>query len=144
MNKEDLKNRIKSIIKNVYHNVSKVEAIAVEFDELVKFPELKQAIVKVLTADFDFFLSSVDWVAPRPTTFRINLKNDQEFYLIFDKRNWIAQVEGKKYHLGSNVEEGQAAEAVSRILRYGVENKEDEEDENIDDFGNDIPEPELT
>ena len=41
-------------------------------------------------------MSSIDWVSPRPTTFRINLKNDSNFYLIYNKRGWVAQVEGKK------------------------------------------------
>ena len=36
-----------------------------------------KVIIDLLTADFDPFLASIDWVAPRPTTFRINLKNDE-------------------------------------------------------------------
>ncbi len=54
------------------------------------FPELKAIIVDLLTSDFDSFLASIDWVAPKPTTFRINLKNDQEFYLIYSRNSWIA------------------------------------------------------
>ena len=48
---------------------------AVEYDELTKFPELKAIIVDLLTHDFDPFVASIDWVAPKPTTFRINLRN---------------------------------------------------------------------
>ncbi len=64
-----------------------------------KFPELKAVIVDLLTHEFDSFLASIDWVAPKPTTFRINLKNDQDFYLIYSRTSWIAQIEGKKYYL---------------------------------------------
>jgi hypothetical protein len=99
---------------------------AVEYDELTKFPELKTVIVDLLTADFDKFLSSIDWVAPRPTTFRINLKNGEEFYLIYNKRSWVAQVEGKKYYLLNLPEEERAAEAIARILRYGSKTEEGE------------------
>ena len=69
--------------------------------------------------NFNNFLSSIDWVAPRPTTFRINLRNDENFYLIWMGRSWIAQVEGKKYYLLNLPEEERAVEAIARILRYG-------------------------
>ena len=88
---------------------------------LVKFPELKAIIVDLLTSDFDAFLASIDWVAPKPTTFRINLKNGEAFYLIFSRRSWIAQVEGKKYYLLNLPEEERATLAIARILRYGSE-----------------------
>ena len=129
MTSEELKAKIKTIIPIVYKARQKVEAKAVEYDELTKFPELKEVIVDLLTADFDSFLASIDWVAPRPTTFRINLKNGEDFYLIYNKRSWVAQVEGKKYYLLNLPEEERATEAVARILRYGAK---DEEVESID------------
>jgi len=95
------------------------DAAAVEYDELTKFPELKAVIVDLLTYEFDNFIASIDWVAPKPTTFRINLKNDFNFYLIYTKTSWIAQVEGKKYYLLNLPEEERATEAIARILRYG-------------------------
>jgi len=99
MNRDELIVKIKSIAKQALANRKKTEIAAVEYDELTKFPELKKAIVDLLTPDFDYFLASIDWVAPKPTTFRINLKNGTSFYLIFSPRSWIAQVEGKKYYL---------------------------------------------
>ena len=129
MTSEELKAKIKTIIPIVYKARKKVESKAVEYDELTKFPELKEVIVDLLTADFDSFLASIDWVAPRPTTFRINLKNGEDFYLIYNKRSWVAQVEGKKYYLLNLPEEERATEAIARILRYGAK---DEEVESID------------
>ena len=126
MTSAELKAKIKSIIPTVYKAKQKIESKAVEYDELTKFPELKTVIVDLLTADFDSFLASIDWVAPRPTTFRINLKNGEEFYLIYNKRSWIAQVEGKKYYLLNLPEEERAAEAIARILRYGSKTEEGE------------------
>ena len=99
MNKADFKERIRLLTKQVYSNTKEAEIAAVEYDELTKFPELKAVIVDLLTHEFDNFLASIDWVAPRPSTFRINLKNNQVFYLIWMERSWIAQVEGKKYYL---------------------------------------------
>ena len=120
MTKAEFKERIKGLAFEVIKDRKKAEIAAVEYDELTKFPELKKIIVTLLTADFDPFLSGIDWVAPRPTTFRINLKNDQEFYLIWMGRSWIAQVEGKKYYLLNLPEEERAVEAIARILRYGA------------------------
>ena len=120
MTKEEFKERIKGLAFEVIKDRKKSEIASVQYDELTKFPELKEVIITLLTADFDSFLSSIDWVAPRPTTFRINLRNDQEFYLIWMGRSWIAQVEGKKYYLLNLPEEERAVEAIARMLRYGA------------------------
>ena len=120
MTKAEFKERIKGLAFEVIKDRKTAEIAAVQYDELTKFPELKEVILTLLTADFDSFLSSIDWVAPRPTTFRINLKNDQEFYLIWMGRSWIAQVEGKKYYLLNLPEEERAVEAIARMLRYGA------------------------
>ena len=108
------------IIPTVVGNRRQAAAAAVEYDEFAKFPQLKKVIVDLLTHEFDNFISSIDWVAPKPTTFRINLKNDFNFYLIFTQKSWIAQVEGKKYYLLNLPEEERAIEAIARILRYGA------------------------
>jgi hypothetical protein len=119
MTREELVAKIRTLTKDVYRGRLKADVAAAEYDELTKFPELKKVIVDLLTSDFDFFLASIDWVAPRPTTFRINLKNGQDFYLIYTPKSWIAQVEGKKYYLLNLNEEESACESISRILRYG-------------------------
>ena len=138
MTKEELKDRIKGLAFEVIKDRKTSEIAAVKYDELTKFPELKEIIVSLLTSEFDSFLSSIDWVAPRPTTFRINLQNDEEFYLIWMGRSWIAQIEGKKYYLLNLPEEERAAQAIARLLRYGPSKTEDETGENsagLDDTG---------
>ena len=127
MTREELQNKLKLLIKQVYSSKRITPKEAVQYDELTKFPELKAVIVDLLTPEYDNFVASIDWVAPRPSTFRINLKNDQLFYLIYGKRSWIAQVEGKKYYLLNLPEEQHAAEAIARILRYGIKVEEGEE-----------------
>ena len=124
MTREDLVTKIRTLAKDVYKNRLKADVAAVEYDELTKFPELKAVIVDLLTADFDYFLASIDWVAPRPTTFRVNLKNGQDFYLIYTPKTFIAQIEGKKYYLLNLNEEESACESIARILRYGGKTEE--------------------
>ena len=135
MTKQEFKEKIRLLVKQVYSDRSQAEEAAVEYDELTKFPELKAVIIDLLTFEFDNFLGSIDWVAPRPTTFRINLKNGENFYLIYNGRSWIAQVEGKSYYLLNLPEEEQAAQAVARILRYGSPEDLEEESEETEEVG---------
>jgi len=120
MTREELIAKIKALAPAAYSSVKKTEETAIEYDELTKFPELKAVIVDLLTSDYGKFIDSIDWVAPKPSTFRINLLNGQSFYLVYTERSWIAEVEGKKYYLLNLPEEEMATKAVARILRYGA------------------------
>ena len=128
MTREELRNRIKVLVKTVYKDKVAIEKAAVEYDELTKFPELKDVIVDLLGPQFDAFVASIDWVAPKPTTFRINLKNNENFYLVYSPRSWVAEVEGKKYYLLNLNEQENCENAIARILRYGMPNIEGEVD----------------
>jgi hypothetical protein len=129
MTKNELRDRIKSIVKKVYSKSSdETESDSPElsaennarFPVLVKFPTLLDVIIKLLTDQYDLFIKDIEWVAPRPTTFRIVLANDQVFYLIYTDRTWIGKVEGKKYYLLNLSEEQNCVESVARILAYGI------------------------
>ena len=119
MTKAELRQKIKTLAVTVMAEKSKTDDAALAYDKLVKFPALKDIIVDLLTHQFDSFIESVDWVAPRPTTFRVNLLNGQNFLLMFTERSWIAQVAGKKYYLLNLDEEERASLAINRILRVG-------------------------
>lgn len=119
MTASELKEKIKRLAKQVYKEKTKGEDAAIAYDELTKFPELKLVIIDLLTVDFDKFLESIDWVAPRPSTFRINLLNGENFLLEYHERSWVAKVQGKKYYLLNLDEEERAAESIARILSYG-------------------------
>jgi hypothetical protein len=128
MTKQELRDKIKVLVKKVYRDRVSIEQAAVEYDELTKFPELKDVIVSLLGPQFDLFVASIDWVAPKPTTFRINLKNGENFYLVYTPRTFIAEIEGKKYYLLNLNEHENAENAIARILRYGAPNIEGEVD----------------
>ncbi len=120
MTKEELRDKIKVLVKTVYRDRVSIEQAAVEYDELTKFPELKDVIVSLLGPQFNLFVGSIDWVAPKPTTFRINLKNNENFYLVYTPRTFVAEIEGKKYYLLNLNEQENAEQAIARILRYGA------------------------
>jgi len=127
--KQELIDKIELIAKRVYTAKTKDNTLGVTIDDvqldkelfpiLTKFPTLKHVIINLLTEQYENFISDIYWVAPRPTTFKILLANNQYFYLIYTERSWIAQVEGKKYYLLNLNEEERAAESISRILMYG-------------------------
>ena len=146
MTREELIAKIKALAPAAYASVQKAEVTAVEYDELTKFPELKAIIVDLLGPDYAKFIDSIDWVAPKPTTFRINLLNGQSFYLIYTTRSWIAEVEGKKYYLLNLNEQERATEKIARILRYGAqdENTEAADVEGSEDISVDASDSEET
>ena len=147
MTKQELRDKIKVLVKTVYRDRVSIEQAAVEYDELTKFPELKDVIVSLLGPQFDLFVASIDWVAPKPTTFRINLKNGENFYLVYTPRTFIAEIEGKKNFLLNLNEHENAENAIARILRYGAPNIEGEVDAAEFDTGSsggDFPEETST
>lgn len=135
--KKETEDKIRTILRRVYNNKIKDNTLGVTPDEvnfdketfpiLSKFENLRQTIINLLTKQYEDFISDIWWVAPRPTTFKIILANDQHFYLIYGEKSWIAKVEGKKYYLTNISEEERAAEAISRILMYGAGSGEKEE-----------------
>jgi hypothetical protein len=86
---------------------------------LGKFPTLKKTLVKLMTNEFDEFVEDVKWVAPRPTTFTVVLKNGQTFNLKWMGKDFDANIEGKNYYLGTTATHQQGIDALNRILING-------------------------
>ena len=125
MTKDELKEKIKVLVKQVYkpdflQAQDKISLDAPKFPVLEKFPELKQVITDLLTNQYEIFISDIQWVAPKPTTFRVVLGNGENFMLTYSPRSWVAQIEGKKYYLLNLSEEEAATEAIARVLAYGI------------------------
>lgn len=119
MTANELREKIRVLAKQVYKDVIKADEAALAYPEIQKFPPLKDIIVNLLTNEYDSFIESIDWVAPRPTTFRINLMNGENFLLMYTIKSWIGTVEGKKYYLLNLDEEERCALAINRLLRVG-------------------------
>ena len=130
MAKQELEDKIRSLVKKTLSDkfikkpddILQTQDIEVEeetFPLLTQFPSLKDAIVKLLTKQYKDFVNDIWWVAPRPTTFKVILANDQYFYLVYGQRSWTAKVSGKKYYLNNINEEQNAAKAIADLLMYG-------------------------
>jgi hypothetical protein len=128
MTKNELKEKIKNLAKQVYSKDTPVNLdasssvdldIGETFPVLGKFPNLKRVIIDLFTEQYELFIENIQWVAPKPTTFRIILANGESFFLHYTPRSWVATIEGKKYYLTSLGEEQQAVQTLARILSYG-------------------------
>lgn len=86
---------------------------------LGKFPSLKQAIESLLTNQYGEFVEEVLWVAPRPSTFRVELKNKQNFILKWTGKGFEAQIQGKRYYINKLADFEQALDKLNELLKYG-------------------------
>lgn len=86
---------------------------------LARFPELRQTLEKLLTIQYRLFVNDIEWVAPKPTTFKIILPNKQYFNLIWNTEDFITKVSGMKYDMLTLKERERATKAISELLQYG-------------------------
>ena len=86
---------------------------------LARFPELRQTLEKLLTFQFRLFVDDIQWVAPKPTTFKVILPNKQFFNLIWNTKDFLAKISGMKYDMLTLQERERAIKAISELLQYG-------------------------
>ena len=86
---------------------------------LGKFPTLKAALIKLQTEDFKEFVNSIDWISPRPTSFRINLKNGQDYILKWTGTGFEAQIMGKRYYIDKIDDYQQALDKLAILYKEG-------------------------
>ena len=144
MTKDELKEKIKILVKQVYkpdtlQAQDTISLDAPKFPVLEKFPTLKQVIIDLLTNQYEIFVIDIQWVAPKPTTFRVVLGNGETFMLTYTPRSWVAQVEGKKYYLLNLSEEEAATEAIARVLSYGQSTPPQGNEEGVEDTSTEAP-----
>ena len=86
---------------------------------LSKFPTLQAAIIKLQTEDFKEFVDSIDWISPRPTEFRINLKNGQDYILKWTGTGFEAQIMGKRFYIDKINDYQQALDKLAILYKEG-------------------------
>ena len=84
---------------------------------LGKFPTVKAAIIKLQTEQFKEFVESIDWISPRPSSFRVNLKNGQDYILKWTGKTFEAQILGKRYLLSNIAEYQQALDKLAILYK---------------------------
>src|SRR6056300_1179191 len=96
---------------------------------LAKFPTVKQALIKLQTEDFKEFVETIDWISPRPTSFRVNLKNGQDYILKWTGKTFEAQIMGKRYLLSNISDYQQAIDKLAILYRESPMKGAGEEEE---------------
>ena len=85
---------------------------------LYKFPQLKKTVSQLFGNQYNDFLESIEWIVPRPTTFKLNLKNGEHIFLKWEGKSFQAQIQGKRYMLELVGEFEQALDRLSEVLKY--------------------------
>ena len=93
-----------------------------------RFPGLKKVMEDLMSPSFGRFITDVSVIAPKPTTFRATLINEQDFNIIYDgKKNYTVKVAGKKYNVQNLGELERAQQAIADVLElnYAIQEKEE-------------------
>jgi hypothetical protein len=72
-----------------------------------------------MSEEFKEFVESIDWISPRPTSFRVNLKNGQEYILKWLGKSFEAQILGKRYNLEKLGDYQQALDKLAILYKEG-------------------------
>lgn len=92
-----------------------------EVDKILdKFKSLKKVILDLFTSVYNDYIENIFIIAPKPTTFKVVLKNTQHFLLTYTPKSYIATIRGKKYHLTSDEELQRALQSLFYVLNIGI------------------------
>jgi hypothetical protein len=123
MTKKELADKVREAARDIASRADKPETdnpMAFKYSEMLyKFPKLEETLIRLLSDDFTTFVEDIEWVAPRPTTFKIVLKNQNNFHLIWNGDEFTARVAGTQYNLASLGDEQRAIKAIQELLITG-------------------------
>jgi hypothetical protein len=129
-----VRNYIKQLITEQEEEFRGMEEMPSDESEMIsRFPKLKDALLSLMGKDYQAFISDIKYIAPKPTTFQIDL-GDENFNLMWagNKMGFVCEVQGKKYYLVYLSEKQQAIKAINRLLRLGATTPEESENEEGD------------
>jgi|TARA_B110000967_G_C18828399_1_gene532646 hypothetical protein len=113
----------KNILRTIIRDVAAKRLVPVEGNRYTEYkllqnhPELIPVLNDLMTPDFPSFVKDIEWLSPKPATYKVILENGQFFYLSDLERSWVAQISSKKHYLLSLGEETMASNAISRLLK---------------------------
>ena len=109
----------------VLAEVEKMEPKVTSFEDnpiaflLQKYPTMAETLEMLMTPAYKDYVTGIYIVAPKPTTFKIVLHNDQSFYLTYLGKAYEAKVAGKKFYLQTIGEKERCMTAITRLLELG-------------------------
>ena len=94
-----------------------------------RFPGLKKVMHDLMSPAFGRYVTGINIVAPKPTTFNVGLINGQDFTIYYlGKGKFMAKVAGKKYYPANLGELERGSQAIADLLElnYGTAGEEKE------------------
>jgi hypothetical protein len=92
-----------------------------------RFPGLKDLMENLMSPAFARFVTNVSIIAPKPTTFMIEMINGEDFNIRYDgRKNFTVKVAGRKYNVQNLGELERAQQAIANVLEldYAVDEKD--------------------
>lgn len=118
---------LRDVILEAYSEVLSEQGVPTTMDDLLsRFPSLHKTVENLLTKDYSNFVSAIEWVSPKPSTFRVMLNNQQALYLKWLGKGFQAQIGGKRYNLENVVDYQQALLRLGELLKHSEPTPEDE------------------
>jgi hypothetical protein len=94
-----------------------------------RFPGLKRTLEELMSPAFGRYVADVSLVAPKPTTFSVELINGQNFMISYIGRdNFKVKVSGKRYDPINIGELERASQAIADLLELNYAPKESTEE----------------
>jgi hypothetical protein len=119
MNKELLLEKyIKVAVKKALKEAEEQQRKAEKAMYLVyRFPGLKKVMEDLMSPAFGRYVNNIDIIAPKPTTFKVDLTNGQDFNVKYlGKGKFSVKIAGKKYHPDNLGEAERASQAIADLL----------------------------
>jgi len=90
-----------------------------------RFPGLKKVMEDLMSPAFGRYVNGINIVAPKPTTFKVDLINGQDFSIKYlGKGNFDIKVSGKKYNPINIGELERASQSIANLLELNYAPKE--------------------
>jgi hypothetical protein len=90
-----------------------------------RFPGLKKLMEELMSPAFGRYVNGINIVAPKPTTFKVDLTNGQDFSIKYvGKGNFQVKVAGKRYNPINLGELERASQGIADLLELNYAPKE--------------------
>lgn len=92
-----------------------------------RFPGLKKVMEDLMSPSFARFVTNVSVIAPKPTTFMVEMINGEDFNVRYDgRKNFTVKIAGRKYNMQNLGELERAQQALADVLEldYAVDEKD--------------------
>ena len=99
-----------------------------------RFPGLKKLMEDLMSPAFGRFVGHIEIVAPKPTTFNVELINGQDFSITYaGKGNFTIKISGKKYDPNNLGELERASQSIADLLQLNYAPEEGKEQQSSSD-----------